>query len=80
MTELERADAQVGRLREEPAEWGPPSQQRRVLRALIAAEERVARLRGVKEWDDLPGLRERLAEVTRRAAEGGALDGAAAGR
>jgi hypothetical protein len=34
---------------------------------------------GVDEWADLPGLRERLAEVTRRAKEGGAVDGAAAG-
>ena len=69
MTEPERADAQVERLREELAEWGPPSRQRRVLRELIAAEERVARLRGVSEWHDLPELRERLAEVTRWAAE-----------
>jgi hypothetical protein len=46
---------------------------------LVEAEERVARLRGVPEWGDLPELRARLAEMTRRAAEVEALDGAASG-
>jgi hypothetical protein len=33
----------------------------------------------VPEWADLPELRQRMADVERRAAGGGALDGAAAG-
>ncbi len=44
--------------------------QRDNLARLVEAEERVAELRGVNEWADLPELRQRLAEVTRRAAGG----------
>src|SRR5205807_2256396 len=53
--------------------------QRDTLGRLVEAEERVARLRGAPEWGDLAALRAWLADVARRAAEGGALDGAAAG-
>jgi hypothetical protein len=67
VTELERADALVERLRGELAGWASPSRQRRVLREPIAAEERVARRRGVNEWGDLPEPRERLGGATRRA-------------
>jgi hypothetical protein len=76
------ADALVARLRArvDGRDFGDLADQRDTLARLVEAEERSARLRGVYEWGDLPELRERLAEVTRRAKEGGALDGAAAGR
>ena len=47
--------------------WEDLDEQVGALERLIEAEERAARLRGANEWADLPELRERLAEVTRRA-------------
>ncbi len=75
------ADALVARLRARVDAWDfdDLADQRDTLARLVEAEERVARLRGVPEWADLPELRERLVEVTRWAAEGGTLDGAAKG-
>ena len=74
-------DAAVARLRARLGgrAWEDMADQRDTLARLIEAEERAAERRGVSEWGDLPGLRERLGEVTRWAAEGGALDGAAEG-
>ncbi len=76
------ADALVARLRArlECRCWDDPAQQRDTLARLIEAEERAARLGGVPEWGDLPELRERLAEVTRWAAEGGGAGRRCGGR
>src|SRR5262245_40469019 len=61
------ADALVARLRARVDGWDfdDMAHQRDTLAWLIEAEERVALLRGVNEWADLPELRERLAEVSR---------------
>ena len=45
------------------------AEQRDTLARLIEAEERVAELRGVSAWADLPELRAWLAEAGRRAEE-----------
>ena len=72
--ELVIADAAVRRGRAALAAgdawaWEDRAHQRGVLERLVEAEERVARLRGREPWHDLPGLRARLAEGTRQAAD-----------
>ena len=68
------ADAAVSRQRAALAAgdaraWEDRARQRGVPGRLVEAEERVARLRACEPWHDLPGLRARRAEGTRRAAE-----------
>jgi hypothetical protein len=70
---LVAADALVARLRARVDAWAfeDMADQRDTLSRLVEAEETVAELRGVNESADLPELRQRLAEVTRRAEDRG---------